>query len=71
MYEIIRIWAKGPKSVPKLVFLPFCLVRYFSLKLHTVIASNNQQCLTCSRSKIHEKIFAISKLDFLAFSQVW
>ena len=47
---------KGPKPVPKLVFLQFSQVWFISFPWYC-IHDSLQQCLTCSRNKIHEKNF--------------
>ena len=52
---------KWPKSVPKQGF--FCLFLKFGLLIFLEIACNVslQQCLTCSRGKIHKKKFIYNR----------
>ena len=50
-----KLWSKRPKIRPKISF--FCHFLKFGSLVFLEIAHNDslQQCLTCSRDKIHEK----------------
>ena len=73
-------WPKfGPMGTKLILKLVFCHFFKFGSLVFSEFAYNDslQQCLACSRSKIHEKKEKKcspnlgQKLGFLSFSQVW